>query len=62
MDELQKNTKLNLYFITSIEKEFYKTRNLEYIYQSKTETNLKYSEIYSEETQSKDKIYINKLN
>ena len=62
MDEIQKIKKLNLYFITSIEKDFYKTRNIEYISQSQNIKEFQYSEIYSEEIKISDKIYINKLN
>ena len=62
MDEIQKTEKLNLYFITSIEKEYYNSRNLDYINQSKTIENFKYKEIFSEEVQIKDKVYLNKLN
>ena len=62
MDEIQKIKKLNLYFITSIEKDFYKTRNIEYIPQSQNIKEFQYSEIFSEETKINDKIYINKLN
>ena len=62
MDEIQKIKKLNLYFITSIEKDFYKTKNIEYIPQNQNIKEFKYSEIYSKETKINDKIYINKLN
>ena len=62
MNEIQKTEKLNLYFITSIEKEYYNSRNLDYINQSKTIESFKYKEIFSEEVQIKDKIYLNKLN
>ena len=62
MDEIQNIKKLNLYFITSIEKDFYKTRNIEYISQSQNIKEFQYSEIYSGETKINDKIYINKLN
>ena len=45
MDEIQKTEKLNLYFITSIEKEYYNSRNLDYINQSKTIDNFNDIEI-----------------
>ena len=62
MDEIQEQKKLNLYFITSIEKEFYKTRNIEYTHQNKSIQDFNYSQIYSEDIQINDKIYLNKLN
>ena len=62
MDELQKYTKIYLYFITSIDKEFYKLRNLEYIHQGKNIIEFKHSELYSEERQLNGKKYINKIN
>ena len=62
MEEIQKFIKLDLYFITSIEKEFYNGINIEYIPQSQKIKEFKYSEIYSSENKINDKIYINKLN
>ena len=62
MDEIQKGNELHLYFITSIEKGFYKTRNLEYIHQNKNIQKFKYAEIYSEEININEKSYINNLN
>ena len=62
MDEIQEQKKLNLYFITSIEKEFYKTRNIEYTHQNKSIQDFNYSQIYSEDIQINDKTYLNKLN
>ena len=61
MDEIQSQQKLNLYFITSIEKEFWKTRNIEFTHQNKSIQDFKHTEIYSEEIQTNEKIYLNKL-
>ena len=62
MEEIPKQDKLDLYFITSIEKDFYKDRNIEFTYQSKMIKEFNYSEIYSEDKEIKEKIYTNKLN
>ena len=51
-----------MYFITSIEKEFFNSRNIEFTHQNKSIQNFKCSEIYSEEIQMNDKTYLNKLN
>ena len=62
MDDIQLQKKINLYFITSIEKEFFNSRNIEFTHQNKSIQNFKCSEIYSEEIQMNDKTYLNKLN
>ena len=62
MDDIQLQKKINLYFITSIEKEFFNSINIEFTHGNKSIQNFNSSEIYSEEIQMNDKTYLNKLN
>ena len=61
----QSKSLIEIYFITSIEKDFYKERNLDFIYSKNKNQNLnelKHTELFCEEIQRDKILYLNKLN